>query len=204
MLRILAVCAVVLILGLFGFVYVFEPSLDLAGFIGPYTIVVVGQDETATYDIRYLETAATSLQAEAGVAIFPHLFAEPDALYADDIEETLMLHTTYVVDVLLHGREAAAPLKESIRANLGQQYVDIDQADAIIDPWGNPYRFYIPNPDDPNDPFRAQDSEALIFIFSAGANGVFEQPSAPGDDIISWDPARVPVPISPPVSTVEK
>ena len=92
----------------------------------------------AEAEINSIELALTKLLSDVNRRSVLQLF-EADSVYADnsDIESQVAQQTQMVYILLRQGREAELPLLDSVRAKLGETYMDVPR-----DPWDNLYLFY--------------------------------------------------------------
>lgn len=176
-------------------------------------VVYEAQINEAFTAMRDMEAALLAILEAAEVERFSDLFAEPDAMYAATLAETVELHSEIAVKLLSEEGRATLAFAEGVEAKLPAEYFEVQEG-----PWGFPYRFYL-GPWAPErhegleePPFLsyidrgfeqsidgiAPTGDEKVLIYSVGRDGVSSQPFAAtfntdniaGDDVGSWTPRR--------------
>jgi hypothetical protein len=91
----------------------------------------------AVSEIKGANLAFTKLLTDANANYISKLLTDPSILQRPTFEETIAAHTEMARDLLMHGKDALAPIAPQLRKKLATSYMDLGK-----DRWGNDYQFY--------------------------------------------------------------
>jgi len=115
-----------------------------------------------------IEIACEQLIADADQRDLHSFFLDPNMTDPENTPHEIAWSNA-MPDLLLHGRNASAPLRPDVRKRLGLQYLA-----PIVDGWGRPFVFSDPGP-----------LKKRVAVHSLGPDGVLSK-----DDILQDSPLR--------------
>ncbi len=125
------------------------------------------------------EQSAAKILSDTEANTLRELVKEPETLNAGLPDQVIARHTKFVQELFTKGFNADAGLKFHVRNRLQPMYEA-----QTLDPWGNPYLFYIPD----GDAIRQSEVEKLIaetygesqprliYVISCGPDGQVQWP----------------------------